>query len=610
MLPLALAAALCCTHPASRPAVPDAVTPSMRPAAAGTLRDGALTVHLVATTARWHPAADDGPAVEVPAFGEEGKAPSVPGPLVRVQVGTHVTATVRNALADTLIVRWMCSQRCDKTNQLRVAPGTTASIASVAAVSGAFVYWATVLDHGAPTAAGGQLRGPIVVDSGRAPPQDLITLTTWVRLIDSTNESKGERVSFAINGKVWPYTQRLHYSVGDTVRWRVMALGGDEHPMHLHGFYFHVVSRSDGDTTRDFSPAAQPMEVTETLFARNSALLVWSPDRAGNWLFHCHKPFHVSPDRDADLLGTKPAPMVHDAASHAVSGMGGLVLGIEVRPRTAVQLAGAPAGPVERMRLLVHRRDHYFGAEPAYAFVLQRGAEPARDSVVVPAAPLVVHRGVPAEIDVVNQSDVPTAVHWHGIELESFYDGVAGWSGAAGRTAPLIAPGDSFVARFTPPRAGTFIFHTHVDDMRQLAAGLYGALIVLEPGERWNDTTDHVFAVGQAGYDAPGWMTVNGAPAALPVTWLRGVPHRLRFLSMSLDAGTDVTLERADGRAIQWTPIAKDAAPVTAEQRLPTRAALHLNPGETFDFSVMLEPGEYFLRFVSYTNVLLEIDVP
>ena len=608
MLALLLGAALaCCTAPAA-PAR-DAATPSVHPTPAGSLRDGVLTLHLVASMARWHPATDDGPAVEVPAFAEEGKAPSVPGPLVRVPVGTRVEATVRNELSDTLVLRWMCSKRCGKAGELRVAPGATGSIARVAGVSGGFVYWAVLVDHGVLTAAGGQLRGPIIVDSGPARSEEVILLTTWQRLIDSTNEAKGERVSFAINGKVWPYTQRLRYSEGDSVRWRVMALSGDEHPMHLHGFFFTVLSRSDGDSTRDLAPVSRPREVTETLFGRNSAVLVWRADRAGNWLFHCHKPFHVSPDRDSDLLGVAPAPMAHDAVSHATSGMGGLMMGIEIAARPSPQLAGAPPAPPERMRLLVHRREHYFGAEPAYAFVRQRGAPPARDSVVVPAEPLVLHRGVPTEIDVVNEADAPTSVHWHGIELESYYDGVAGWSGAKGKTAPWIAPGDSFVARFTPPRAGTFIFHTHVDDMRQLAAGLYGALIVLEPGERWNDTTDHVFAIGQAGYDSPGWATVNGVPAALPTTWKAGVTHRLRFVSMTLDPGTDVTLLRADGTVAEWVPLAKDAAPVPPDAHVASPARLHINPGETFDFQATLAPGRYFLRFETWTNVLLEIDV-
>ena len=81
---------------------------------------------------------------------------------------------------------------------------------------------------------------------------------------------------------------------------------------------------------------------------------------------------------------------------------------------------------------------------------------------------------MPVSITVVNSTPEPTAVHWHGIELESYFDGVAGFSGNASRASPIIAPADSFEARFTPPRAGTFIYHTHIDELRQQPAGMAG----------------------------------------------------------------------------------------------------------------------------------------
>ena len=60
------------------------------------------------------------------------------------------------------------------------------------------------------------------------------------------------------------------------------------------------------------------------------------------------------------------------------------------------------------------------------------------------------------------------------MELESYYDGVHGFGGIGLRMTPLIQPGESFVVRFTPPRTGTFIYHTHLHDRRQLTSGLYG----------------------------------------------------------------------------------------------------------------------------------------
>jgi FtsP/CotA-like multicopper oxidase with cupredoxin domain len=93
----------------------------------------------------------------------------------------------------------------------------------------------------------------------------------------------------------------------------------------------------------------------------------------------------------------------------------------------------------------------------------------------------------------------PTAIHWHGIEVESYFDGVPGFGGTRGNISPPVAAGQSFVAKLTPPRAGTFIYHTHWHDERQLAGGLYGPLIVLEPGERYDPQTDHIVVIGLNG---------------------------------------------------------------------------------------------------------------
>ena len=63
---------------------------------AGALRDRVLSIHLVAQRVTWHPEAEDGPTQAVDAFGEAGKAPSVPGPLIRIPLGTTIDATITN----------------------------------------------------------------------------------------------------------------------------------------------------------------------------------------------------------------------------------------------------------------------------------------------------------------------------------------------------------------------------------------------------------------------------------------------------------------------------------------------------------------------------------
>ena len=58
--------------------------------------------------------------------------------------------------------------------------------------------------------------------------------------------------------------------------------------------------------------------------------MTWTPERAGNWLFHCHVMTHVSPS----LLRrwhAESRQMRHE--HHASAGMTGMVLGISVLPR-------------------------------------------------------------------------------------------------------------------------------------------------------------------------------------------------------------------------------------------------------------------------------------
>src|SRR5215207_126614 len=105
MLPLVLALPLLALGTvAPAPAdTADAVANDNRRAAGSVERD-TLVVRLVATRARWRIHEETGPAFAVLAFAEEGRAPTIPGPLLRAQAGAPVRVLVRNPLADTLVV--------------------------------------------------------------------------------------------------------------------------------------------------------------------------------------------------------------------------------------------------------------------------------------------------------------------------------------------------------------------------------------------------------------------------------------------------------------------------------------------------------------------------
>src|SRR5215204_6380451 len=103
-LRLALAAVLF-TGASPQPETDPAALPNDNRTPAGRMNGDTLVLRLVAVKARWFILGDSNPAFTVATFAEEGRPPSVPGPLIRVRAGTVIHATVRNSLPDTLIVR-------------------------------------------------------------------------------------------------------------------------------------------------------------------------------------------------------------------------------------------------------------------------------------------------------------------------------------------------------------------------------------------------------------------------------------------------------------------------------------------------------------------------
>jgi manganese oxidase len=198
--------------------------------------------------------------------------------------------------------------------------------------------------------------------------------------------------------------------------------------------------------------------------------------------------------------------------------------------------------------------------------------------------PIVLTRGEATEIEVKNQSSNPTVIHWHGIEVESYYDGVPGWTGSGQQTTPPVAPGTSFVAHMTPPRAGTFIYHTHWHDDAQLLNGLYGPLIVLEPGQKYDPEHDRTFVFGACRYPPLGYLLlVNGQPEPDPVELQLSTPYRLRFINIT-DNAADLRVRLTNkGVPVQWTVIAKDGADLPPTQLRSSAADMGITVGETYD---------------------------
>ena len=571
--------------------------------AAGTLRRDTLKINLVVAMATWRPESDSGPKVDVAAFSEDGKAPQIPAPLIRAREGTVIVASVRNALADsTIAVIGLGTHPAASRDTLFVRPGERKEVRFDTGTPGTYLYRAVLGAH-SPTDnlhEREQAAGALVVDPrGGSAPDRVFVINIWGDQTDSANYPN----ALAINGRSWPFTERLNAVVGDTMHWRVVNASNRDHPMHLHGAYFRVDAKGDAFRDTAYASAARRLAVTEELLAQQTMRIDWSPVRPGRWIFHCHIAFHVIPS-GARLVPDDDAG--HDDGSHdGMSGdplmhMAGLVLGIDAKlPPNGKELGrGAP----RRMDLYVQQGRRRGRATRAMSFVVQQGATPpAPDSVVIPGTVLVLTRNEPTDVLVHNRLNELTAVHWHGLELESFSDGVAGWSGTSAKPAHSIPPGGTFLAHLSMPRAGTFIYHTHMHDLAQLTSGLYGAIVVLEPGHRFDPRTDHVYV---AGWD---WevnccstkavhVLINGDSASSPPLEMRvGETHRFRFVNMG-PAGPDLFRLRHDTTLVEWRAVAKDGANLPPNQATMGPAQLLIDIGETYDFEYTpTQPGELTL---------------
>lgn len=535
------------------------------------------TVALEIREGDWFPEGDSGLSEPVLALGEKGKPLQIPGPLVRVPAGTSVRATVVNHSADTLVMHGLGPRGPMPVDSFLLLPGSTGSVEFSVETPGTWFYWASpagqslVQRHGRHS----QLSGALVVDpAGVTTPTDRVfVLGEWNQPIDTTGPKPWvPRDLMTINGRMWPYTERFNFTQGDSVHWRWVNASNVNHPMHLHGFYYDV--RSKGTWEGDTLYAAPDVRkvVTETLTPGQTMTMAWQAEQPGNWLFHCHFAFHVSHFLSLHKIPDPTDPGGPNGMEGAQHHMAGLVLGLHVEPKGAA--SAATTVPARRLRITP--RELPKGGEELYHYYVQGDGIAPKDSA---NSTLVLRRGEPVEITIVNRLRAPTAIHWHGIELSNSYvDGVPDWSGMPGHLAPSIPPGDSFTVSFTPPRSGTFMYHSHAHEIHQIVNGMYGALVVADdiPLEA---THDRLYVMN-GDVDV---LRFNGTGKPATERMVVGQRYRLRLINIHGGHPFTFSLESESGR-VHWSPLAKDGADLPPAQRSERPAATFMGPGEIGDF--------------------------
>jgi CopA family copper-resistance protein len=122
--------------------------------------------------------------------------------------------------------------------------------------------------------------------------------------------------------------------------------------------------------------------------------------------------------------------------------------------------------PIREYNLTIEQNEMTLGGVKAKALTINGS---------IPGPVLGFNEGDLAIINVTNKMDVETSVHWHGIILPNFFDGVPYL------TTPPIKPGTTFQYRIPVNQSGTYWYHSHT--MFQEQMGVYGS-IVIQPKEK------------------------------------------------------------------------------------------------------------------------------
>ncbi len=584
------------------------VNDNRRPA--GTLSGGTLTLRLDIVEAAYQPEGEHDPVVRILAFAEPGQAPVVPGPLLRAPVGTMVRLILRNRSDSAVVLGGLRRTQPWRSDTVQVAAGATREVTFRLDQVGNHFYWGAIAGTGSFADRNwidSQLNGAFVIDAAGAPPvsaqERIWVITEWFYPYPKSNVFESTLV---FNGKAWPYNERLTFVQGDSIHFRIINAAAVEHPLHLHGFYFRVTRSGTARADTVVPAARQPLQNMRIVPIGGSLSLSFLPTTPGNWVFHCHFASHVgevvSLHDSPDAYTVPAATGDHAIPAHDMPGghtMRGLVIGMHITPAPGYQ--EPDVANRRTLNLLIQKRPGgLVGERTAYGFLLQTGAAvPAADSIQIPGPVLELKRGQPVRILVKNNMDEPTGVHWHGLEIASYPDGVAGFSGLGDKIMPPILPGQTFAAEFTPPRSGTFPYHAHLHEMRQIGSGMYGAIIVSDAPR--DTTRDHLIVAGGGGLpvfhkEAPTFLLVNGRvfPDAIPMTV--GDTNRIRIVSIHADEILNIRFG-TETQVVRWRPLARDGAELPAAMRGARLAMGRMGPGETADYTyVPTAPGEMQLE--------------
>ena len=264
--------------------------------------DGGVKVfHLVAQVVR-QPIA---PNKTIDVWGFNGSAP---GPTFQVTQGDRIRVIFENQLPEPCSIHWhgfedqIAFDGMPGISQEPTRPGERFVYEFDIHQEGTYFYHSHMAMQEMAGMLGAFIMHPRVPYRPHCEKDYVLHFQEYAVLANSTvpNTMEMEYNWLLINGKAGPAATPLIVRQGERVRLRLVNLGMDHHPIHVHGHTFYTTGTEGG-------------RIPETAWWPGNTALVgvgqvrdveFVANNPGDWMLHCHMPHHMMNQMSSTVMGT------------------------------------------------------------------------------------------------------------------------------------------------------------------------------------------------------------------------------------------------------------------------------------------------------------------
>jgi hypothetical protein len=251
---------------------------------------------------------------------------SAPGPTIQVNQGDRVRVVFDNHLPEPTSIHWHGFEIPEAMDgvpgigQRPVAPGGRFTYEFTLHQEGTYFYHSHMAMQEMLGMLGAFIMHPKQVYTPAVASDHVILLQEYAVLPNNTvpNTMNMEYNWLTFNGKVGPAATPIVVRQGDRVRIRLINLGMDHHPVHLHGFTFWVTGNEGARL-----PEAQWIRRNTALVGVAQAQdIEFNAIYPGSWMLHCHMPHHMMNQMSSNVGKMTRPGMGMNAGEDMESGMG------------------------------------------------------------------------------------------------------------------------------------------------------------------------------------------------------------------------------------------------------------------------------------------------